>query len=104
MSFELFMFLLLAVALLTGLTTQAVKNSLKKKGKEYASNAIAGYVAIMLSIAVFIGYMILIDGTLTAALLVYLIALAFLSWLAAMVGYDKVVQVITQLKKLKGGI
>ena len=30
---------------------------------------------------------------------VYLIALVFLSWLSAMVGYDKVVQTISQIKK-----
>ena len=29
---------------------------------------------------------------------VYLIALVFLSWLSAMVGYDKVMQAISQIK------
>lgn len=34
-----------------------------------------------------------------AMMAVYLIALVLLSWLASMVGYDKVIQAIAQLKK-----
>lgn len=36
-----------------------------------------------------------------AKMAVYLIALVLLSWLASMVGYDKVIQAITQCKKYK---
>lgn len=62
-------------------------------------NALAGYVAIGLSIAVGIAYIILVGAALNAQTAVYLIALILLSWLCAMVGYDKVMQAIAQFKR-----
>lgn len=70
-----------------------------RAGKKYHSNALAGYVAIGLSIAVGIAYIILVGAALNAQTAVYLIALILLSWLCAMVGYDKVMQAIAQFKR-----
>lgn len=47
------------------------------------------------------GYIILTEAQINAKMAVYLIALVLLSWLASMVGYDKVIQAITQCKKYK---
>lgn len=72
------------------------------RAQYYASatgNALAGYVAIGLSIAVGIAYIILVGAALNAQTAVYLIALILLSWLCAMVGYDKVMQAIAQFKR-----
>ena len=84
MTFEIFMAGLLLVSVLTGLFTEAIKGWLSERGKKFYCNALAGYVAAGLSVLVSAGY---------------LIALVLLSWLAAMVGYDKVIQSITQFKK-----
>ena len=70
-----------------------------ERGTKYYSNALAGYVAIGLSIAVGIAYIILVGAVLNAQTAVYLIALILLSWLCAMVGYDKVMQAIAQFKR-----
>lgn len=70
-----------------------------ERGKKYYPNALAGYVAIGLSIAVGIAYIILVGAALNAQTAVYLIALILLSWLCAMVGYDKVMQAIAQFKR-----
>ncbi|HEX2935808.1 MAG TPA: hypothetical protein VHO72_10685 [Bacteroidales bacterium] len=98
MNLEVFLMLLLIVSVLTGLTVEGVKKLLDERGKKYHANGLAGIVAIVLSAVVGIGYEILISGNLTATIAVYLLALVFLSWLCAMVGYDKVVQAISQFK------
>lgn len=99
MSLEVFLLGLLIVSTLTGLFTEATKKWLDERGTKYYSNALAGYVAIGLSIAVGIAYIILVGAVLSAQTAVYLIALILLSWLCAMVGYDKVMQAIAQFKR-----
>ena len=98
MSLQVFLMLLLIVSVLTGLTVEGVKKLLDERGKTYHANAMAGIVSVGLSVLVGVGYEILISGNLTATIAVYLIALVFLSWLCAMVGYDKVIQAISQFK------
>ena len=97
MSLEVFLLGLLIVSTLTGLFTEAIKKWLDERGTKYYSNALAGYVAIGLSIAVGIAY--IVGAALNAQTAVYLIALILLSWLCAMVGYDKVMQAIAQFKR-----
>lgn len=99
MTLETFLMLLMIVATLTGLVTEAIKKWLQERDKTYYANALAGYAAIALSFVVGIAYIIVTEAAINAQLAVYLIALVFLSWIAAMVGYDKVVQTITQFKK-----
>lgn len=99
MTFEVFLLMLLIVSTLTGLVTEAIKKWLQERDKKYYANALAGYVAIVISIMVGIAYIILIGTVINAQMFVYLIALVLLSWLSAMVGYDKVVQAISQFKK-----
>lgn len=99
MNLEMFLLLLLIVSTLTSLVTEAVKNWMKDHEKTYHANAMAGYVAIVLSVGVCAGYIVLTETALTDKMAVYLIALIFLSWLAAMVGYDKVMQAISQFKR-----
>lgn len=62
---------------------------------------LAGYVAVVLSIAVGAAYVIMAGAAVNAKMAVCLIALMFLSWLSAMVGYDKVMQAISQFKTYK---
>ncbi len=102
MSLSVFLMLLLIVSTFTGLVTEAVKKLLQERGKPYYSNALAGYASAGLSIAVGVAYVILTDAAINAQMAVYLIALLFMSWLAAMVGYDKVRQTIAQIGAGKG--
>lgn len=99
MTLETFLMLLMIVATLTGLLTEAIKKWLQERKKTYYANALAGYAAVALSFVVGIAYIVITEAAINAQLAVYLIALVFLSWIAAMVGYDKVVQTITQFKK-----
>ena len=102
-SFEVFLIGLLVVSTLTGLTTEAVKHILTAFNVKYQSNLLSGIVATVLSVAIGIGYILLANIGFTTQSIISLIALAFMSWLSAMVGYDKVIQVINQLKNVKKG-
>jgi len=98
MRYELFMILLFAVSVINGLFTEAVKKILKEKKVNYSANTITGCIAVVLSVVVGVCYVIMADAAVNAQLIVWLVALVLLSWLAAMVGYDKVIQAITQIK------
>lgn len=101
MSLSTFLMLLLIVSTFTGLVTEAVKKCLQERGKTYYANALAGYISAGLSIVVGAAYIILTGAVINAQMAVYLIALLFMSWLAAMVGYDKVIQTIAQISSKK---
>lgn len=90
-TFETFLTGLLVISGLTGLVTEAVKKILDEHNKTYHSNTLAGIVSAVLSLLVGIGYVIIAGIAFTAQIVVLLIALILLSWLCAMVGYDKVV-------------
>lgn len=96
---EIFLLGLMIISVFTSLTTEAIKKIMvESKGKKYA-NTIAGIVAAVLSIFVGSGYVVINSIEFTSQIVVYIVALVFMSWLCAMVGYDKVVE---QIKKFKG--
>ena len=100
---QVFLLGLLVVSTLTGLATEAIKRLLDEHDKIYYSNTLAGFVALVISLAVGIGYVLLGNMEFTTSIIVYLIALVFMSWLCAMVGYDKVIQAIGQFKFYEKG-
>ena len=97
-SLNVFMLGVLITSTLTSLATEAVKKLLAEHSKNYYANTLAGIVSVILSVAIGIGYMMLSSISFTSQTIVYLIALVFISWLCAMVGYDKVIQAISQFK------
>lgn len=98
MSLQVFLMLLLVVSVFTSLTVEAIK---KFVGSNHtiSCNIVAGITAVVLSVAVGVFYCILAEVSFNSHILVYLITLTFLSWLCSMVGYDKVIQAITQVTK-----
>ena len=101
MTLSVFLMLLLMVSTFTGLVTEALKKWMLERDKKYHANALAGYVAAVLAVAASVAYVILAGAAVNAQMAGYLVALVFLSWLAAMVGYDKVIQAISQFKAYK---
>lgn len=95
---EIFLLGLLIASTFTGLVTEAVKNVLSEHNVNYYSNTLAGLVALVLSAAIGVGYIVLASIDFTTQVVVYFVALVFMSWLCAMVGYDKVIQAISQFK------
>lgn len=98
MTFEVFLTLLLVVSTLTSLVVEALKKFLGEN-KKYSSNMLAGLVAIVLSVAVGICYFILFEVAFNAQFVIYIVALVLIGWICSMLGYDKVVQILTQIKK-----
>ena len=102
-NFEIFMFGLLVVSVLSGLVTEAVKKILTELKVNYHANLLAGIVTLVLAVGVGVAYVIVSNLGFTGANIVHIVVLAVMSWLCSMVGYDKVVQVINQIKNTKKG-
>lgn len=100
MTLHVFLIMLLACSILTTLTVEAIKKMFTA-GESRRTNIIAAIVAVVLAIAIAIIYAIMFSIVVNAQYIVIIVALCFLSWLCAMVGYDKVIQAIEQLTKAK---
>lgn len=98
LSLEVFLLGLLITSTLTSLVTEAVKKIMTEYNKTYRANTLVGIVALLLSVAIGCGYIVLAGLEFTSAVIICLIAQIFMSWLCAMVGYDKVIQAIGQFK------
>lgn len=91
------------VSALTTLTTQGIKKILDENKIQYKSNMLAGIVAIVLSCCAVIADMLYFGKTFTIQTAVTLVCFAFLSWLASMVGFDKIKQLLEQFGKGSDG-
>ena len=94
--------MVLLTSTLTTLCTQAVKQHLDEKGKTYSSNLVAGIVAVVMGIAIGLAWVEITCQPYTAVTFITVISLIFLSWLCAMLGYDKVIQTLKQIIAKKG--
>lgn len=98
-TFDVFLVGLMVVSTLTSLVTEAVKKILTERGAKYHANTLAGIVSVILSAAIGAGYIVLAGIGFTSQIVVCIIALMFMSWLCAMVGYDKVIEYLKKTKK-----
>lgn len=96
MTLHVFLIMLLACSIFTTLTVEGIKKMFID-GKANKTNIIVAIVAIVLAIIIGFGYAAIFAVVINAQYIVAIVALCFLSWLCAMVGYDKVVQAITQI-------
>lgn len=99
-SIDIFLLGLMIVSTLSSLVTEAVKIILVEHSIKYHANTLVGIIAAIISVALGIGYIILSGTAFTAGVVVCILALMFVSWLCAMVGYDKV---ISQFKNINKG-
>lgn len=86
------------IAVLTTATVEALKKLLDDKKISYSSNALAAVVSIILALASSVGYLIYTDTAFSWKILVVIVAIAYLSFLSAMIGFDKLKQMLAQLK------
>lgn len=94
---ELFITGLFFVSILTTLTVEAIKKLLGEK--PYNANLLAAIVATVLSIFTAIFYVMYNGVSVSIQVILATIAFAFFSWLASMVGFDKIKQLIQQFAK-----
>ena len=93
-----FLLMLMLTASMTTLITEALKKMLSDMHKSVPNNLLAGAASIVTSGGISAGYIILNEVQLNAATGVHIAALILLSWLCAMLGYDKVKQTLTQIR------
>lgn len=97
-TFEFVLLEVLLVSAFTGLATEAIKKILTEYGLTYYANTLAGVVSAILSCAVGVAHVMIAEPVPVSQSVIHIVVLVFLSWLCAMVGYDKVVQAIGQFK------
>ena len=97
MSSGLLISVLAIISVLTSLTVEGLKKILDEKGVTYSSNLLAVIVSAILTIAMCIGYVLYYGVPFTIQTVIVMIALVFLSFLSATVGYDKVKMLFEQM-------
>ena len=98
MSVNLFLALLIILAVAVSLITEAVKTFLGKK--KYSANVIVLVVSIVVGAGGTIITYLFYGIPFTAVNVVCIPLMAVAVWVGAMVGYDKVLQMISQIKEL----
>lgn len=93
---------LLIVSLVTNLTVEGIKKLLDGTTVKYSSNVLAAASSVVISCAVCIIYLIMNDVAFSLKIGVEIVILMYLSFLVSTVGYDKVIQMITQIQGVKG--
>ena len=101
MTLETFTMLLVVFATLTSLVTEGIKKSLDSLKIKYAANILALYSSIIVGgMGTCIFYLWnKTEWSLNNVIWIFLMTGA--NWLGSMIGYDKVIQTITQLKSNK---
>jgi hypothetical protein len=94
---ELLLMGLLIASTLTSLLTEALKKLCVEHQISNYANTLAGLSAFVVAVALDAVYIAVTDTAITPQVIVGAVALVFLSWLCAMVGYDKVIQAIKQI-------
>lgn len=96
-NFDIFLTGLMVISVLTSLVTEAVKKILADLNVKWHANILAGIVSVVLSILIGVGYVVITSTAFTAPIVTCILALAGLSWVCAMIGYDKVVEVLKKM-------
>lgn len=101
MSVQLFIAMFTIGSAVSSLLTEAVKKAYSNAGKEYSANVVALINAIVVGCGgTAVMYMLMaIPWTVNNILCLVLMGVAV--WIASMVGYDKVIQMLNQLKEEK---
>lgn len=92
---------LLLISVVTNLTVEAIKKVLNNVETKYSANLLAVVVSIVVAIAVCGIYLVMNDIAFTLKIGVEAAVLTYVSFLVATVGYDKVVQMFSQIKLTK---
>lgn len=95
MTIEVGMFLLMLCSVLTGLIVEAIKKMTEVK----KPNIVAAVVAVFVGAIIPVMYILYNSLSFDTTAILYIISLIFLSWLCSMLGYEKVIQTLTQTKR-----
>lgn len=101
MTVTLFISIITAASVITQLLTEAIKTAYSNAGKDYSANVIALVNAIVVGCGgTAITYMLLgITWDANNILCMFLMGIAV--WIASMVGYDKIIQLLKQISAIE---
>lgn len=92
---------LLIVSVVTNLTVEGIKKLLDGTTVKYSSNVLTAVSSVIISCAVCVIYLIMNDIVFSLKVGVEIVILMYLGFLTSTVGYDKVVQMIEQIRRIK---
>lgn len=101
MTVTIFMTLLVVFALVVSLITEAVKIFISDTKIKYSSNVVVLIVSLIVGVFGTILAYVSLGIAFTPSNIACIVLMAVAVWVGAMVGYDKVLQMIEQLKLLK---
>jgi len=101
MTLTLFMALLVILAVAVSLFTEAVKKFLDNMRVKYSSNVVVLIISIIVGIGGTALMYIFLGIAFTPPNILCMVLMAVAVWVGAMVGYDKVLQLIEQVHNLK---
>ena len=101
MTLTIFMTLLIILAVCVSLITEAVKKFLDDAGAKYSANIVVLIVALLVGAGGTALMYLFMGIAFTPPNIVCMVLMAVAVWVGAMVGYDKVIQMMEQLKNLK---
>lgn len=100
MTTEVMLVLLAILSALTSLVTEGAKKILKKKEVDYATNVVVWIVAAILGGGVTVVFYLACGIPWTVLNVIYIFVMIVASGLGAMIGYDKVIQTVTQVGQI----
>lgn len=101
MTIETFTTLLVIFATLTSLITEGVKKAFDSFGFKYATNVVVLYVSIIVGGVGTCIFYIWNGIDVSMKNVIWILLMTGANWLGSMIGYDKVIQTVTQLKNNK---
>lgn len=101
MTLALFVALLVILAVAVSLITEAVKKFLQDAGIKYSANVVVLIISIIVGAGGTALVYLFMGIPYTPPNIVCMVLMAVAVWVGAMVGYDKVIQMLDQLKNLK---
>lgn len=101
MTLTVFITLLVILAVCVSLITEAVKKFMDDAGVKYSANIVVLIVALIVGAGGTALMYLFMGIAFTPPNIVCMVLMAVAVWVGAMVGYDKVIQMIEQLKNLK---
>lgn len=102
MTITMFISILTIGAAVTSLLTEAIKKFYQNAGKEYSANMIALINAVVVGIGGTAVVYLLMGIPFSINNIVCMILMALCVWIGAMIGFDKIIQLLKQLSEKKG--
>lgn len=101
MTLRLFLTLIMIFAIVISLITEAVKKFLDDVRVKYSSNAVVLIVAVVVGIVGTVLVYLFLGIPFNLLNIVSIVLMVVAIWVGSMVGYDKVLQMIEQLKTIR---